>query len=62
MVAETPAPVIVGADGRPARGPDKRCPQCKAGPDRRVASSGFGVPHPVCGCCGYEWHDERMES
>jgi len=54
---------LVDPTGRPARpsavpGP---CPQCGAALSLRVASSGFGVPHPVCGRCGYEWPDERME-
>lgn len=56
------APVIVDAQGKPARAAASRvCPQCKAGPDARVPSAGFGRPHPVCGRCGYEWHAERWE-
>jgi uncharacterized protein (DUF983 family) len=55
-------PVIVDAQGKPARKAmpkDDRCPQCGKGPDKRVASGGFGKPpHPICSACGYEWHDE----
>ena len=56
----TPEPVLVQPDGRPAR-PVKvaDCPRCGSGPDRRRASAGFGVPHPVCGACGHEWPDEE---
>jgi hypothetical protein len=54
---------LVGPNGQPARPSTapRPCPRCGAGPDRRVASSGFGVPHPVCARCGHEWPDERME-
>lgn len=52
------ASVIVDAAGKPARQASDVCPRCGEGPDKRVASSGFGPPaHPVC-CCGYEWFDE----
>lgn len=53
-------PVIVGPNGQPARAAvSANCPRCGKGPDRRVASGGFGTLHPVCGHCGYEWHEER---
>ena len=54
--------VILDANGKPARqAASKVCPQCGAGPDLRVPSAGFGVPHPVCGRCGHEWPAERWE-
>ncbi len=57
----TEAPVIVAPDGRPAaRLVSRDCPQCGASPDRRVASSGFGVPHPICSQCGHEFLVERV--
>lgn len=52
--------VIVDATGRPARTSrpvDTSCPRCGKGADTRVASAGFGSPHPVCPC-GYEWVNE----
>jgi hypothetical protein len=54
---------IVDAHGKPARQKkDERCPSCGAGPEKRVASSGFGrTPHPICtgGCSpAYEWVNE----
>ena len=56
----TPEPqTIVAPDGRPARvatGPGP-CPTCGAKPSRRVASSGFGQPHDVCGQCGREFEE-----
>ena len=59
-------PVIVGPDAKPLRKPkDTSCPgvlpsgfRCGAGPDKRIASGGFGIPHPVCRVCGHEWHGE----
>jgi hypothetical protein len=55
-------PVLVDAQGRPAREAiDTRCPQCGKGPDVRVASAGFGTPHPVCPC-GYEWKGEVFKA
>lgn len=53
-------PLILDPSGRPARAPSSRiCPRCGAGPERRVASGGFGGGvHDVCGACGYafdEW-------
>lgn len=57
--APDPAAALVGPDQRPARrAPDERCPRCGAGSEKRVASCGFGVAHPVCGRCGHEWIDE----
>jgi hypothetical protein len=54
---ETETPVIVDPSGRPARRPETDvCPSCGAGADQRRASTGFGVPWPVC-VCGYEWKD-----
>lgn len=63
MDAPDPARALVDATGRPIdRKADRRCPRCAAPPTRRVASAGFGIPHPVCGQCGYDFHGERMES
>ena len=60
-VAEDPARALVDATGRPvAVRADRRCPQCGASASRRVASSGFGTPHPVCGQCGHDFRDELM--
>lgn len=51
-------PVIVNPQGHPARkATETVCSRCGAGPEKRVKSSGFGIPHPVC-VCGYEWLDE----
>jgi len=53
------AAALVDAHGRPARRKEsKACPQCGAGTDQRVKSSGFGVAHPVCVRCGHAWPDE----
>ncbi len=50
-------PVLLDPSGRPARSAaTEACPRCAGG--ARVASSGFGTPHPVCASCGYQWHDE----
>lgn len=49
------AGAILDATGQPMRAKDDRCPRCRSGKDQRVASAGFGEPHPVCGKCGYEW-------
>ena len=55
----TPVPVILGPDAKPARkATSQNCPQCGAGTEKRVASSGFGLAHPCCGRCGWEWKDE----
>lgn len=49
---------ILNPQGEPARAAtDAACPDCGKGPEIRVASGGFGVPHPVCPC-GHEWMDE----
>ena len=49
---------IVDPYGKPARRAESQdCPQCGADPRRRV-KSGMGNAHPVCGRCGYEWHEE----
>ena len=59
-----PADDLVNAQGRSVardRRERRRCPQCGAGPERRVASAGFGLPHPVCGKCGHEWCSETWE-
>lgn len=52
---------IVDPSGRPAREAlkkSKNCPRCGAGPEKRIASGGFGKePHPICPC-GHEWLDE----
>lgn len=48
-------PVLVNPLGQPLRPkPPTRCPRCGEGADKRIASSGFGLPHDVC-VCGYEF-------
>lgn len=56
-----PSPVVVDATGQPYTRPDAdgKCPRCRAGAERRVASGGFGRRHPVCGQCGLEFRDEE---
>jgi len=55
-------PPILDADGRPARARESRiCPQCGAGPERRVLSGGFGAVHDVCGQCGYGFAERTVE-
>ena len=49
---------ILDRFGKPARAASSTCPQCGAGKDKRVQSSGFGVAHPVCAKCGHEFFDE----
>lgn len=50
---------ILDANGKPARkAVSRNCPRCAAGPESRIASGGFGIPHPVCAGCGYEWVQE----
>ena len=57
-----PAAVLLDSAGRPARAPRSAlCPSCGAWPDQRVASAGFGDPHPVCRKCGHEFHGERFD-
>lgn len=49
---------LVDPSGAPLRQPkDEACPRCGASPETRVASGGFGTPHPVCPC-GFEFTDE----
>lgn len=55
-----PAPAITLTDPKPIPA-DARCPRCGAGPEARVASAGFGEPHPVCSKCGYEFVGGRCE-
>jgi rubredoxin len=50
------AVTLVDASGKPVKR-DTRCPQCQAGPDKRVASGGFGEPHDVCVVCGHEFQE-----
>jgi len=58
-VSDDQAPAILDPQGRPARkAADTTCPTCGAGVSKRIASGGFGVPHPVCSVCGYEWLNE----
>lgn len=48
---------LVTPQGRPVRPVEPEpCPKCGSG--KRVASGGFGAPHPVCPDCGHEWRDE----
>ncbi len=59
-----PADRLVDAQGRsmgPSRRDARRCPRCGTGSERRVASAGFGLPHPVCGRCGHEFLGEAWE-
>jgi len=50
---ETHTKVLVDPYGKPVRvTADARCPQCGAGPERRVLTSGFGPPKTACGQCG----------
>jgi uncharacterized protein (DUF983 family) len=56
-----PADRLVDDRGQPLHRPhDLRCPRCGAVPATRVASSGFGRPHDVCGMCGYEFADDTV--
>jgi hypothetical protein len=60
-----PTPVttkILGADGRPLPPRDRTCPRCKAGPERRRLSSGFGDPHDLCSQCGYEFEERTCDA
>ena len=59
---EPAAPKILDASGKPARQAiDASCPQCGAGPEKRVASCGFGVRRPCCGKCGFVWQDQEFK-
>ena len=53
-----PTSHILDAKGRPMPPRSDKCPQCGSGKDKRTASAGFGVAHPVCSTCGHEWFDE----
>lgn len=57
-------PVLFDGAGRPVtrrdRAAAKACPQCRG--TKRVASGGFGQPHPVCSTCGFEWHGEAFQA
>lgn len=35
------------------------CPKCGAEPNKRVPSSGFGIPHLICSC-GYEFEGKLL--
>ena len=56
MEIDEDAPRIAITDPKPLP-TDDRCPRCKAGTDKRVASAGFGNPHDVCSRCGFEWEE-----
>jgi uncharacterized protein (DUF983 family) len=54
------ARTIVDPSGRPARrAEDRRCPRCRATPDTRIRSGGFGSWHDVCSVCGHDFFDEQ---
>jgi len=53
-----PADALIDAQGRSLRPSRGHCPRCGAPPSDRVASSGFGRPHPICRRCGYEFTGE----
>lgn len=53
-----PADCLADASGRPIRASKGHCPRCGAPPTKRVASAGFGQPHPICIVCGYEFIGE----
>jgi uncharacterized protein (DUF983 family) len=59
-MSETPA--ILGPDGQPVarKAVSKACPNCGAGPEKRVLSGGFGEVHDVCSRCGYEWETRSL--
>jgi uncharacterized protein (DUF983 family) len=51
------APVIVDAQGKPARQAiDTKCPDCRSA--RRRLSGGFGSPHDICADCGHDFFGE----
>jgi hypothetical protein len=55
-----PAAGVVDVHGRTTaerRADEARCPICGAPPTKRVASSGFGLPHDVCGNCGHDFKE-----
>lgn len=50
--------ILTDPPALPGRRKDDRCPRCKAGRDKREASSGFGASiTDVCGVCGYEFSE-----
>jgi len=54
-------PAILDASGKPARQAiDTSCPQCGAGPEKRVLSGGFGPVHDVCGQCGHDFAERTL--
>ena len=53
-------PVIVLTDDELELPKDPNCPKCKAGPERRRLSAGFGEPHDVCGKCGHEFEERTL--
>lgn len=48
--------ISTDAEDPPTELPDDLpCPRCKAGPDRRATSGGFGANvRIICGTCGYD--------
>jgi ribosomal protein L37AE/L43A len=49
---------LVGPDGKPVQSDRfSPCPKCSAGSDKRVPSSGFGIPYLICTKCGYEFKE-----
>lgn len=58
--SESQAPAIVLTDADDDLPRDEHCPRCKAGPERRRLSAGFGEPHDVCGKCGYEFAERTL--
>jgi len=55
-----PADRLVDARGQAVRRHNDHCPKCYAAPATRVASSGFGRPHDVCGMCGHEFAEDTV--
>jgi uncharacterized protein (DUF983 family) len=53
-------PRLVDSAGQPVRRLNDACPKCHAAPATRVASSGFGRPHDVCGMCGHEFDEDTV--
>lgn len=51
-------PLIVLTEPAPLPA-DETCPQCKAGPERRGPSAGFGQPHILCTACGYRFPESE---
>lgn len=59
-MAEPTKPTIVLTDADDDLPTDERCPKCKAGPEKRRLSSGFGEPHDVCGRCGFDFPERTL--